>query len=114
MKRLLTFSTLLRLIAAGLLFWALDRHQIGYFTVLRWCVCAVAVFVAYLAYLQGAVAWVWIAGLIAVLFNPLLIVRLSRQTWMPIDAATGIVLLISIWFVQEKRRPRERLGTEPI
>lgn len=44
------------------------------------------------------------------LFNPLIIVRLSRETWAPIDIGTGIGLLISIWFVQEKGANVSRAG----
>ena len=104
MKRLITLSTFARTIAAGLLFWSIARHPYDYFTILRFVVCAVAIYVAYLSYINKAIGCLWLFGVIAVLFNPLVIVRLSRQTWMPVDIATGIVMLISIWFVQEKQR----------
>lgn len=103
MRRLLTLSSLARIIAAGLLFWAVARHSYDYFTILRWVSCAVTSYCVYVAYAQKAVGWMWVMGAIAVLFNPLVIVRLRRETWMPIDVATGVVLLISIWFVREKR-----------
>lgn len=102
MKRLITLSTFARVIAAGLLFWALAPHRYDYFTILRWATCAATSYTAYIAYSQKAVGWTWLMGAIAVLFNPLIIVRLSRETWTPIDIATGFALLISIWFVQEK------------
>lgn len=106
MKRLLTLSSFARVIAAGLLFWAVARHTYDYFTILRLVSCAVTSYCGYLAYAQKAVGWVWVMGAIAVLFNPLVPVTLSRQTWMPIDIATGLVLLISIWFVQERKGDR--------
>jgi len=103
MKRLITLSTVARIVAAGLLFWALGKHPYDYFTILRWVTCAVALYALYVAYSQKAIGWAWTMGVIAVLFNPLIIVRLKRATWRPIDVIAGIVLLISIWFVQEKR-----------
>lgn len=104
MKRFITFSTLARIIAAGLLFWAIARHGYDYFTILRWVTCGVTSYCAYLAFAQKAIAWAWVMGAIAILFNPLVIIKLSRETWKPIDIAIGLVLLISIWFVQEKQR----------
>ena len=103
MKRFLTVSTLARLVAASLLFWALARHPYDYFSILRWVTCAVSIYTAYVAYSQKIVGWAWVMGVIAVLFNPLIIVRLKRETWTPIDVITGIVLLVSIWFVQERQ-----------
>jgi hypothetical protein len=103
-KRIITPSTVTRIIAAGLLFWAVKRHPFDYFTILRFVVCAVGLYVAYLSYVNKAMVWLWLFRAIAVLFNPLITIRLSRQTWAPIDIGTGIVILISIWFVQEKHR----------
>jgi len=104
MKRFITLSTFARIFAAGLLFWAIARHSYDYFTILRWVTCAVTSYCAYVAYSQRSIGWTWVIGAIAVLFNPLVIIKLSRETWMPIDIATGVVLLISIWFVQESDR----------
>jgi hypothetical protein len=103
MKRVVTLSTFARIITAGLLFWAIKRHANDYFTILRFVVCAVAVYVAYLSYVDKAAAWLWLFSTIAVLFNPLVILRLSRQTWAPLDIGTGILMLISVWFIQEKK-----------
>lgn len=113
LKRLISLSTFARLIAAGLLFWALARHSIDYFTLLRWVVCGVAAYTAYVAVAQESRAWPWVMGGIAVLFNPIIQVRLSRKTWAPIDVGTGVVLLVSIWFVQE-RRAREEEEIPPV
>lgn len=103
MNRFITLSTFARLAAVGLLFWALARHRYDYFTILRWVTCAAALYTVYVAYMQKNTGWAWVMGVIAVLFNPFIIVRLKRETWTPIDVVTGIILLVSIWFVQEKR-----------
>ena len=104
MKRLISISTFARLLAAGLLFFAIERQPMDYFTILRFVVCAVSIYVGYLAYVNKEIGWLWLFGALAVLFNPLATVKLSRQTWAPIDVGVGIVLLISIWFVQEKQK----------
>jgi hypothetical protein len=109
-KRLITPSTFARVIAAGLLFWAIAPHRYDYFTILRWVTCAAASYSAYVAYAQKATGWTWLMGAVALLFNPLVTVKLSRQTWTPIDIAIGLVLLISIWFFPreaKRERPNE-------
>lgn len=105
-KRLVTLSTFARIIAAGLLFWAIARHGYDYFTILRWITCGVASYTAYVAVSQRAIGWTWTMAAIVALFNPLIIVTLSRQSWMPVDVATGLVLLVSVWFIQEEESRR--------
>jgi len=101
MKSFLSFSVAARVVTGALLFWALARHQYGYFVLLRWIVCAASAFCAYLSYSLKRVPWTWLFGLIALLFNPLAPIRLDRQTWTYLDAATGFVLLLSILFFRE-------------
>ena len=96
-----TFSAVARIVAAALLFWALAQHQYGYFVLLRWIVCGVSAFCAYLSYSINRIPWAWLLGFLALLFNPLAPIRLDRQTWAYFDVATGVLLLVSIFFVRE-------------
>jgi hypothetical protein len=66
----------------------------AYFQILRLVVCGTACFGAFA--LKQRQGWLWTMVIIAVLFNPLLPVRLDRGTWQAIDLATGIVFLVSI------------------
>lgn len=61
---------LARLITAGLLIWALARHPIGYYTVLRLVTTGVCLYAAYLAVQDEQTGWAFIFGGIAVLFQP--------------------------------------------
>ena len=101
MKTQLLFSVVARIVASALLFWALARHQYGYFILLRWVVCGTSAFCAYLSYSLKRVLWAWLFALLALLFNPLAPIHLDRQTWGYFDVATGLFLLASIFFIKE-------------
>lgn len=83
------------LVAAAMLFSAgLQRHEYGFYQALRWITCLAAVAVAVTAWTRlQAVSWVFLA--VAVLFNPLSPIRLSRETWQPIDLVVGALFLVA-------------------
>jgi hypothetical protein len=80
-----------------MLFGAVADLPYDYYTLLRWLVSGVAAYGAFLAKTNGSDGWLWSFLIIAVLFNPIVPVHLTRQTWAPIDVGTGVVMLISIW-----------------
>ncbi len=71
-----------------------DSLPYAYFQIMRLVVCGAVCFGAFT--LKNRQGWLGTMAIIAVLFNPLLPVRLDRNTWQVIDLATGIVFLISI------------------
>lgn len=89
--------TFARIIAAVMLFVALDRMPIGYYTILRFVVCGVTAYGAYIFAEQNKNGWAWIFGIIAVLFNPFVPVYFKRDTWAPIDIGVAVFLLTSIF-----------------
>ena len=101
-----------RLIAAGLLLWALARHPIGYYTILRFVTCAVCAYAVYLALQSKQVGWAFVFGAIAVLFNPLISFRMTRATWAYVDVITAVLLVASVPLFREKTtqpsRPAEQ------
>src|SRR5688500_6001746 len=101
MKKYLTFSTLLRLIAAGMLFYALKKLPYSYFTILRFVVCGASAYTAFVAYNSKSTAWAFLFGATAVLFNPLIIIALDRKAWTYVDVGVGVLMLLSIFYVQE-------------
>ena len=70
---------ILRLIAIAMLFWAVADNPFVYYQVLRWVVCIVAGLLAFQAYKQNRVLWVWILGIMVVLFNPVDQIVLGRD-----------------------------------
>lgn len=107
MKPHFSFSVIARVVASALLFWALARHPYGYFTLLRWVVCATAAYSAYVSATVNRVPWAWVLGFIALLFNPLIPARIDRATWAYLDVAVGIFFLLSVFFVREKLSQQE-------
>ncbi len=100
-RLLLTFAAL---VATVLLVGALrDGWPYGYFTLLRWVVCAAGVVVAWIAYSWGRSWAVAVFALVAILFNPLAPVYLSRETWQPIDIAVAALFLVAIPLVKPQR-----------
>lgn len=83
--------------AALLLLALFDGWPYGYFTLLRIAVCAGSAYLAWEAGEADKETWVWVFGAIAVLFNPIIPIHLTREIWWPIDLAAGIFFLISIF-----------------
>ncbi|NQT97178.1 MAG: hypothetical protein HQ562_05490 [Candidatus Marinimicrobia bacterium] len=91
----MNFKTV-RLIASGLLLIALLDLPYGYYTLLRIIICILAGYTAYVAYESEKIPWVWIFGLIAILFNPVIPIYLDRETWAVIDIIVALVFAVSI------------------
>jgi hypothetical protein len=72
----------------------------GYYQFLRWAVRGVAVFIAVKGY-QWRVPWaIWCFAAIAVLFNPIAPIHLSREVWLPIDLVVAVAFVVSIPLVR--------------
>ena len=63
-----------------------------------------SVFIAYKAYGWGKTYAVWIFGAVAVLFNPLLPIHLSKEIWQPIDVIVSLLFIMSLAVL---RKPEE-------
>lgn len=79
----------------ALLFLAILPMPYGYYTVLRFVVSISAAIICFNTYQkdQELRPWVIMFGLIAILFNPLIPVHLTRSIWAPIDIICGLVFL---------------------
>ncbi len=85
-------------ISAIFLFLALiDGWPYGFFTLLRFVVFFVSVYIAWQAHNQQKEMWVWIFGFLAVLFNPFIVIHLNRELWGFIDVVVGVFMVISIF-----------------
>ena len=88
--------TIVRIIAIIMLFIALEDNPYGYYQILRWVVCGVAGYSAYLAHINNRIAWTWIFGITAILYNPISTIHLARDTWKVLNAITVVVIFVSI------------------
>ncbi len=89
------------LIAAAMLLLALAELPYGYYQLLRFVVCGAGVYVAYTAYQWQKMWAVWLFGFVALLFNPLIPIYLSREMWQPIDVACAILFIVIVFMLKE-------------
>jgi hypothetical protein len=82
----------------------------GYYTFTRIVVCAFAGFFAFTAWEGDLVPRVWavILSLVAVLFNPIIPIYLSRATWFYFDVGVAIIFgahlaVVRLGWLQTKR-----------
>jgi hypothetical protein len=87
-----------RFFTAVIVIWTASLHwpSYDYYKVLRAVVFVVTGYGAYTAFRLKDKAWLWTFALIAILFNPIIIIHLTRAIWLPINLVTGIALLISL------------------
>jgi len=79
-----------------MLFGAIVEWPYGYYTFLRWIICIASILVIFQAF-EKNIDWAKIIFIvIAILFNPLAPIYLSRSTWIPLDIITAIIFLFAI------------------
>lgn len=95
----------LRLIAVALLIVAVAPLPYGYYQMLRWVVGGIAIYYAYISYYEWKKKWaIWIFFIIAVLFNPIIPIHLTREVWQRIDVVCAGLFGSSILWLNEPRR----------
>jgi hypothetical protein len=93
------------LAAAVFAFVAMADLPYGYYRLLRWVACAVAIASAVQLQRSNRQGWIWVLGAVAVLFNPLVPVHFSKGTWRVFDGAAGIVFL-GVFYLSRKDSER--------
>jgi hypothetical protein len=88
-------------IVAIMLVIAMAPLVYGYYQLLRWVTCGVAVFIAIQAYRWRTIWAVWLFAFVAVLFNPIFPIHLTRAIWRPIDLACAALFVASIFVLRE-------------
>ncbi|MET4153839.1 DUF6804 family protein [Bradyrhizobium sp. RT7b] len=83
---------LLWTVAIALLLAATMKLPYGYYTFLRIAVCSFCVVVAAFAFVEKSVGWAVAFALAAVLFNPIIPVYLTRQTWFWLDVGSALMI----------------------
>lgn len=81
-----------------MLVWALNpANPYGYYVLLRWVCCGVFAYLAFHAFNQKRQAWVWILGITAGIYNPIVPVHLTREIWSVVNVITIAVAAASIF-----------------
>lgn len=74
-----------------------------YYIVLRWVIFLSSIFVAYVFYKSHLLAWTFIFGGIAFLFNPIAPIYLSKESWVPIDLIASVLFFVAAYSVKKKK-----------
>jgi len=105
-----SLSLVSRSVSVVLLLLTFLRLPYGYFTFLRLVICAVAAFHCVLAFNlnRGVIAGGF--SLIAILFNPIVPIYLSKETWGPIDLIVALFFLLSFVLLRRSKYPVNSRG----
>ena len=78
-----------------MLLWALvPSNPYEYYIVLRLACCAAFAYLAVQAFRREKKAWVWVLGITAAVYNPIIRVHLTRGIWSVVNVAT---IGIAVW-----------------
>jgi uncharacterized membrane protein YwzB len=72
-----------------MLLWALyPGNPYGYYVLLRWVCCAAFAYLALQALSLEKQGWVWVLGITAVVYNPVVRIHLNREIWSVVNVIT--------------------------
>jgi len=90
------FAKYFIILSIFMLFGAIAEWPYGYYTFLRWITCITSILIAFQAF-EKNIDWAKAVFIvIAILFNPLVPVYLSRGIWIPLDIVTAIFFIFVI------------------
>ncbi|TFB08173.1 hypothetical protein E3V08_05140 [Candidatus Atribacteria bacterium MT.SAG.1] len=79
----------------------------GYYILLRWAITISALFLLWLAYESKKTFWLFLMGMIAILFNPIIPIHLDKETWVIIDVIVAVIFLVSIFKIKNYEERKE-------
>ena len=95
-------------IVSLMLLWALNPdNPYGYYILLRIACCAVFAYLARKAFHLERQGWVWILGIMAVVYNPIIPVHLTREIWALVNVLTIGIAVASIFAIRVKDEKRD-------
>ena len=104
--------------AAALLIAAFSQWPYFIYVLLRLFICCSSAYIAAKSYSRHRVPLTWLFGAVAVLFNPVLPVRMARSDWAATNAVTALFFIAFsaylIWDSQFRRRVRQPRHTAEV
>lgn len=101
-----------QVIAIVMLLWALyPKNPYGYYILLRWVCCGVFSYLAFQAYLKENYSWIWVLGITAAVYNPIIRVHLNREMWTVINLITIGIALASVFILKRKNQEDKIIPT---
>lgn len=103
-----------QIVVSCMLLWALNPgNPYGYYILLRWVCCGVFAYLAFQAFEHQRLAWIWILGITAGVYNPIVPVHLTREIWSVVNVITIGVAVASVFSVTLKVEQRHKRIEEP-
>ena len=98
-----------------MLLWALNpENPYSYYLLLRIVLCGICAFLAFRALKIGNDKWVWILGVTAVIYNPIIPIHLTRETWSAVNITTVVLLAVSVGALRKRSLPEQPLINCPV
>jgi hypothetical protein len=95
-------------LAAGFLLLAVSSHwPYSFYVLMRLTVCAISIYLTHKSFGAGRTVWVWVLGAVAVLFNPVLPMRMHRSDWSTLDLIAASIFVL--WVITSLLRDRNGL-----
>lgn len=89
-------------IVIPMLLWAFyPENPYGYYILLRWICCAVFVYLAIQAWEMEKQGWIWIFGITAAIYNPIIRVHSTREMWSIVNLVTIGLAIMSIFTLKD-------------
>jgi len=89
-------------IAIPMLLWALyPGNPYGYYRLLRVVCCAVFAYLCFSAVRLKLQGWAWVLGIMALIYNPLFPLHLTRTIWSVVNLVTVLIAIASVRFLRE-------------
>lgn len=92
-----------QVIAIIMLLWALNPgNPYAYYILLRWVCCGIFIYLAVQANELKKKDWIWVLGILAAIYNPIIRVHLTRTIWSFVNVITIGIALASIFVLSKK------------
>ncbi len=82
----------------------------GFYAIMRIVICACAAYGAWRLYQRGNSEWAWVMGVIAVVYNPFIWVKIGGQFWWLVINVVALVLIYGATLVFQGRRLRDAVS----
>lgn len=90
-----------------MLLGALHTDDSDYCVLLRWVCCGAFAYLAFQALSLEKKGWIWVLGITALFYNPIITVHLRRELWSVINLITIGIAVASFFVLKIKRAEKD-------
>lgn len=90
-------------IVSILLFVAVAPMPYGFYTFVKMVVCGCAGVICYQLWSKEYRGiWLWVWGMVAIFFNPIASIHMTKEIWMIVDGVAGCLFGYATWMTYRK------------